>query len=397
MTAARRPGGGTVAWRSPVAARAVAPCWQDGKPCARPRQPAAAGLLRLWRTARHPHHREIGRLGASRAMVISSQRTPRRPRRSPRRVRSCSAPRRGHARPVEVAEACRVQRRRLRPTVILASASGHHRPGQGDRDHQRGPNHRRAHDVRGLGGDAGLGADLRRRQRPPARTWRSFEGRVYDATPHLRCRGHERCLRLKALAHCVDSLWAPIADPINAGARRRGQIRALAAGCPGSSLTPAGLPGGSIRLYAAYVSALAFASAGAALHHKICHVLGGKYKPGARAGARHGPALRAPHSTPRPRRRRRRGSRRRFGTEDGRRAAGPCARKTERPRPRFATTASRKRPSRGGRDDPALGPAGHPRPVSAADLERLLHAAWAGTRTAAFCSFSLPKIRCLSM
>jgi len=40
---------------------------------------------------------------------------------------------------------------------------------------------------------------------------------------------------------------------------------------------PSGIEGREQALYAAYVSAVAFASAGSALHHKICHVLGGKY------------------------------------------------------------------------------------------------------------------------
>jgi alcohol dehydrogenase class IV len=37
------------------------------------------------------------------------------------------------------------------------------------------------------------------------------------------------------------------------------------------------LDGREHALYAAYLSATAFASAGSGLHHKICHVLGGKY------------------------------------------------------------------------------------------------------------------------
>ena len=40
---------------------------------------------------------------------------------------------------------------------------------------------------------------------------------------------------------------------------------------------PFDLNGREMALYAAYLSAVAFASAGSALHHKICHVLGGAY------------------------------------------------------------------------------------------------------------------------
>ena len=81
---------------------------------------------------------------------------------------------------------------------------------------------------------------------------------------------------LNALAHSVDAMWAPNADPINAAFAAEG-IRALAAGLPRVAANPADLGGREEVLYASYVSAVAFASAGSALHHKICHVLGGKY------------------------------------------------------------------------------------------------------------------------
>jgi alcohol dehydrogenase class IV len=81
---------------------------------------------------------------------------------------------------------------------------------------------------------------------------------------------------LNALAHCVDSMWAPGADPINAAFAAEG-IRSLAAGLPKVVTDPMDLDGREHALYAAYLSATAFASAGSGLHHKICHVLGGKY------------------------------------------------------------------------------------------------------------------------
>jgi alcohol dehydrogenase class IV len=81
---------------------------------------------------------------------------------------------------------------------------------------------------------------------------------------------------LNALAHCVDSMWAPNADPINAAFAAEG-IRSLAAGLPKVVADPMDLDGREQALYAAYLSATAFASAGSGLHHKICHVLGGKY------------------------------------------------------------------------------------------------------------------------
>jgi len=81
---------------------------------------------------------------------------------------------------------------------------------------------------------------------------------------------------LNALAHCVDSMWAPRVDPIDAALAAEG-IRALASGLPRVVDDPADLEGREESLYGAYLSAVAFASAGSGLHHKICHVLGGRY------------------------------------------------------------------------------------------------------------------------
>ena len=58
--------------------------------------------------------------------------------------------------------------------------------------------------------------------------------------------------------------------------RRRGHQVARGR-LPRVAADPGGLEGREHALYAAYLSAVAFASAGSALHHKICHVLGGKY------------------------------------------------------------------------------------------------------------------------
>ncbi|MBK0420034.1 maleylacetate reductase [Leucobacter sp. CSA1] len=81
---------------------------------------------------------------------------------------------------------------------------------------------------------------------------------------------------LNALAHCIDSLWAPRADPINAAMASEG-IQSLASGLPRLVNDPSDLDGRELVLHGAYVSAVAFASAGSGLHHKICHVLGGMF------------------------------------------------------------------------------------------------------------------------
>ncbi|WP_028267867.1 maleylacetate reductase [Arthrobacter sp. MA-N2] len=81
---------------------------------------------------------------------------------------------------------------------------------------------------------------------------------------------------LNGMAHCIDSMWAPRADPINAALGAEG-IRALNRGLPLIVQDPTGAEGREQALYGAYLSAVAFASAGSGLHHKICHVLGGTF------------------------------------------------------------------------------------------------------------------------
>jgi maleylacetate reductase len=79
-----------------------------------------------------------------------------------------------------------------------------------------------------------------------------------------------------ALAHCVDSMWAPRTDPINQALALEG-VRALRTGLPEVVRDPGDLDGRERTLYGAYLAAVAFASAGSGLHHKICHVLGGMF------------------------------------------------------------------------------------------------------------------------
>jgi maleylacetate reductase len=81
---------------------------------------------------------------------------------------------------------------------------------------------------------------------------------------------------LNALAHCVDAMWGPRADPIDQSLALEG-IRALTGGLASVVDNPTGLDGREQTLYGAYLAAVAFASAGSGLHHKICHVLGGMF------------------------------------------------------------------------------------------------------------------------
>ncbi|MCZ4535955.1 maleylacetate reductase [Gordonia terrae] len=81
---------------------------------------------------------------------------------------------------------------------------------------------------------------------------------------------------LNAMAHSVDSLWAPRANPIN-GALALEAARALNVALRGIVADPGDLASREMALYGCYLSAVAFAGAGSGLHHKICHVLGGTF------------------------------------------------------------------------------------------------------------------------
>jgi alcohol dehydrogenase class IV len=81
---------------------------------------------------------------------------------------------------------------------------------------------------------------------------------------------------LNAVAHGVDSMWAPRSDPIDRTIALEA-IRTLAAGLPRVVEDPMEVSGREQTLYGAYLAAVAFASAGSGLHHKICHVLGGMF------------------------------------------------------------------------------------------------------------------------
>ena len=201
---------------------------------------------------------------------------------------------------------------------------------------------------------------------------------VYDATLTLTLPVDTSVASgLNALAHCVDSLWAPSADPINAVLAAEG-IRALAAGLPRVVADPADLAGREHALYAAYVSAVAFALAGSALHHKICHVLGGKYNlPHAQTHATVLPYVLAFNGPAAPAAEARIAEA--FGTETA--LEGLQALRTKLNAPRalrdygFEETSI---PEAAAAILPSVPPS-NPRPVSAADLKRLLQAAWAGT------------------
>ena len=181
---------------------------------------------------------------------------------------------------------------------------------------------------------------------------------------------------LNALAHCVDAMWGPAADPINAAFAAEG-IRSLRAGLPKVVADPFDLDGREHALYAAYLSAVSFASAGSGLHHKICHVLGGKYNlPHAQTHAVVLPYVLAFNAPQAP------GAERRiagaFGTNQAIDGLQDLRRELDAPHAlRDFGFSEDAIPEAADAILPAVPPS-NPRPVTAGDLRRLLHAAWSG-------------------
>ena len=81
---------------------------------------------------------------------------------------------------------------------------------------------------------------------------------------------------MNALAHCVEALYGPRANPVTTLLAMEG-MRALHRSIPAVCARPGDLAARTEALYGAYLAGTALASAGTALHHKACHVLGGTF------------------------------------------------------------------------------------------------------------------------
>jgi maleylacetate reductase len=81
---------------------------------------------------------------------------------------------------------------------------------------------------------------------------------------------------MNAIAHCVEALYAKDANPILSMIAEEG-IRALSASLPVVVREPDNLEARSGSLYGAWLGGVALGSAGMALHHKLCHTLGGVF------------------------------------------------------------------------------------------------------------------------
>jgi maleylacetate reductase len=81
---------------------------------------------------------------------------------------------------------------------------------------------------------------------------------------------------MNSIAHCVEALYSKDANPIISMIAEEG-IRALAAGLPVVVREPANLEARSNALYGAWLGGVSLGAVGMALHHKLCHTLGGTF------------------------------------------------------------------------------------------------------------------------
>ncbi len=81
---------------------------------------------------------------------------------------------------------------------------------------------------------------------------------------------------LNAVAHCMEAVWASGASPLSTPLALEA-ARALCESLPAAVAEPSSLKARSRVLVGACQAGMALASAGAGLHHRLCHVLGGRY------------------------------------------------------------------------------------------------------------------------
>ncbi len=81
---------------------------------------------------------------------------------------------------------------------------------------------------------------------------------------------------MNAIAHCVEALYAHDGNPVISLMAEEG-IRALAVALLVVVADPENLEARGDALYGAWLAGISLGSAGMALHHKLCHVLGGTF------------------------------------------------------------------------------------------------------------------------
>ena len=81
---------------------------------------------------------------------------------------------------------------------------------------------------------------------------------------------------MNAIAHCVEALYAENGNPVISLMAEEG-IRALAASLPAVVDRSDDLAARSTALYGAWLAGASLGAVGMALHHKLCHTLGGTF------------------------------------------------------------------------------------------------------------------------
>jgi maleylacetate reductase len=81
---------------------------------------------------------------------------------------------------------------------------------------------------------------------------------------------------MNAIAHAVEALYTRDTNPLIAMVAENG-IAALAAGLPGVAANPRDRDARSRALYGAWLCGICLGSVGMALHHKLCHTIGGMF------------------------------------------------------------------------------------------------------------------------
>lgn len=81
---------------------------------------------------------------------------------------------------------------------------------------------------------------------------------------------------INAIAHCVEALYAKDANPI-ISMLAEDAIRALAQSLPAIVKSPQDVQARTQALYGAWLAGVALGTVGMALHHKLCHTLGGSF------------------------------------------------------------------------------------------------------------------------
>ncbi len=81
---------------------------------------------------------------------------------------------------------------------------------------------------------------------------------------------------MNAMAHAVEALYTRDANPL-ISMMAESALASLAAGLPGIAVDAADRPARAQALYGAWLAGICLGSVGMALHHKLCHTLGGLY------------------------------------------------------------------------------------------------------------------------